>query len=239
MNLALVSQEPLRMDLRDAAVRSIVQFLGRLEGSRVCRRWAAAVRTTPLRAEEETHLVRAIVRDHASRNRRDLLAERRGDPRLLTNLRYYSLLAVDLDDLDNVTTAAVEAFAAGCPLMRRIRIDESFVEENYARITPGAVFALAYNCSNLREVSFLDCKDISDLSVVRLARSCPQLTACNLEGCEDITDSAVLALSRHGRIVTLSIAGCLNVSPLGINAMARCRDLRSIDLFGLFQVGDR
>ena len=220
------------MDLRDAAVRSIVQFLGRLEGSRVCRRWAAAVRTTPLRAEEERRLVHAIVRYYSLTTSADA-------PALLTNLRYYSLLAVDLDDFDNVTTAAVEAFAAGCPLMHRIRIDESFLEENYARITPGAVFTLAYNCSNLREVSFLDCKEISDLSVVRLARSCPLLTACNLEGCEDITDSAVLALARHGRMVTLSLAGCLNVSPLGITAMARCRDLTSIDLFGLFQVGDR
>lgn len=84
------------------------------------------------------------------------------------------------------------------------------------------MFTLFFYCSCLR---------IGDDGLAALATGCKKLTKLNLSYCNGITDTGMEYISHLGELYDLELRGLLNITRIGIKAVAvSCKRLADLDL---------
>ncbi|KAK7284399.1 hypothetical protein RJT34_19144 [Clitoria ternatea] len=90
---------------------------------------------------------------------------------------------------------------------------------------------IACNCPKMTELDLYRCVRIGDDGLAALTSGCKKLTKLNLSYCNRITDTGIEYISHLGELSDLELRGLLNITNIGIRAVAvSCKRLADLDL---------
>ncbi|KAJ4786862.1 F-box family protein [Rhynchospora pubera] len=107
------------------------------------------------------------------------------------------------------------------------------------RITDNGLIPVGQSCPRLQELDLYRAIGITDKGVSAIADGCPHLEMINMAYCTNISDESLKFLSKCSKLCILEIRGCLQVSSVGISAIAAgCRLLSKLDVKKCCEVND-
>ncbi|KAL6050828.1 Lysine-specific demethylase 2A [Balamuthia mandrillaris] len=100
--------------------------------------------------------------------------------------------------------------------------------------------SISLHCTNLREVNFSSCPQITDIGITVLANRCPKLSIVHLNGCFRLTNASLKALAEHcPRLTQLSIKGGSQFTNDTLIKLAKmCPQLTHLNLQGCKLITD-
>ncbi|KAJ3300093.1 hypothetical protein HK104_004562 [Borealophlyctis nickersoniae] len=141
---------------------------------------------------------------------------------------------MDLDDFDeDDEDEARDTLPPSLPTVPNPFALEELILSDCSFLTDATVAAVAGSCPNLIALSLSFCCALTESFAPHLAQGCPRLRMLDLSFCGGaVTDPSLLILARGlRRLERLSIRGCVQVTPAGIEYIAEwCEGMRMVNV---------
>lgn len=165
------------------------------------------------------------------------------------------LQCLNISSCPEIDGSGLVALAESCRLLLKLDISKCRKIENWSikkvffecraleevtvahmnKIGDEEIRVLAQNCANLTALYAAECPYVSDTSIQIVAQNCLDLDLLDVSRTEmqyRISDVSMLALGQKSRSLrTLRVAGCENISDVGLNWLTDgCKVLEELDL---------
>jgi hypothetical protein len=90
----------------------------------------------------------------------------------------------------------------------------------------------------LNETLKVDRRLVTDAVVIQYAECRPDLKSVDLAGCVNMTDVGVKSLAQCAQLQSADLAGCVKVTDAGVQSLAQCPQLQSVNLQRCDEVTD-
>ena len=136
-----------------------------------------------------------------------------------------NLVRLNLSFCDGLPDAGVAAIGPACPNL--VHLNLSFC----GGLTDAGVAAVGPACPNLTRLN-LSSTAMTDVGLVEVIAACPNLVHFDLERC-DVTEAGLADLAAGcPHLERLNLRTCEGVAGAGLTAVAKCRQIRHLDLSG-------
>ena len=135
-----------------------------------------------------------------------------------------SLITIEVSHCLHITDASLMVLGGGCKFLQSISLH--FCE----KVTDDGVSAFM-GCPNLRQIDLSCCSKITDTSLIALAHFCHLLDTVILSCCHNISDKAISAFALKGRLQTLDLYSCDNITDISLTSLAQfCTNLSFVNI---------
>lgn len=144
------------------------------------------------------------------------LSERYGD-----EIRKLNFTTVKNSSLGNISSESMGQILDNCPNLRSCQlVGNAFDKAHYKLLT---------KCVQLEELTFFDCRCLSDDHLLEILAKTPNLKKLNVWGCSQLTDKAFESIStRCENLEFINLSFCDNVTRQGYASLAKCKELQRL-----------